>query len=61
MGDLTEILLGCSDFGRLLENFLQPTASSGTRTAAVHRLWLLRSKAGFVDLVQQAQKLAQGS
>lgn len=43
MGDLTEILLGCSDFGRLLENFLQPTASLG-----------------FVDLVQQAQKLAQG-
>ncbi|OLP86361.1 hypothetical protein AK812_SmicGene32552 [Symbiodinium microadriaticum] len=29
MGDLTEILLGCSDFGRLLENFLQPTASLG--------------------------------
>jgi len=44
MGDLTEILLGCSDFGRLLENFLhEPTASTG-----------------FADLVQQAQKLAQG-
>ncbi|CAE7448238.1 BRCA1 [Symbiodinium sp. CCMP2592] len=44
MGDLTDILLGCSDFGRLLENFLhEPTASTG-----------------FADLVQQAQKLSQG-
>ena len=39
MGDLTEILLGCSDFGRLLENFLhEPTASTGGASAAVHRL-----------------------
>ena len=37
MGDLTEILLGCSDFGRLLENFLQPTASLGTGSAAERR------------------------
>ena len=64
MVDLADILAGCGDFGRLLDNFRrEPKALSGRLRGVTAGLasWLSRSAAGVVDLVQQADQLAEGA